>query len=60
MDDGASLLAAILDDPADTLARLVYADYLDDHNERGPVRVRAQRVYAPAPDQYYPLPYCTR
>ena len=34
MTDREALYAAILDRPADTHARLVYADYLDEHGDR--------------------------
>ena len=34
MTDREALYAAILDRPDDTHARLVYADYLDDHGDR--------------------------
>lgn len=35
MNDGAAILQAIIDDPADDLPRLAYADWLDEQGRTG-------------------------
>ncbi|MBY0461450.1 MAG: TIGR02996 domain-containing protein, partial [Gemmataceae bacterium] len=49
MSDRAALLKAILDDPDDDTARLVFADWLDEHGEgRRAAYIRAQVAWAAA------------
>lgn len=45
-DDEKALLAAIADQPADDISRLVYADWLDEHAEYFPARKKGMRDQA--------------
>lgn len=57
MNDGAAILAAILDAPADDLPRLAYADWLEERGEAGRAKfIRVQlafRVQSHYPPWYY-------
>jgi uncharacterized protein (TIGR02996 family) len=54
--DDAAFLAAILAEPADDTARLVYADYLDEHDD--PVRAAVVRAGVADPrEEFVFLPY---